>query len=267
MPSECQDSSSERDLRPHLRAIQGEGPATGRRCAFVRLAICSLRCGWCDTPYTWAFSAPIAAHHQSHKVYDYTEEVHEMSVSDVVSQAIFCASGANLVVLSGGEPLAQVPVLMQRPKTTIEESLGDPVGLLVSTLLEAGISTHIETAGIRRPSPFLHEVVERYVVSPKLSTSGNSLDARRKIEVLQFFANTNKADFKFVVTRPEDFSEISQIAALCKIPSWRIWVMPQGVSAAELQQSRNFTAERALRAGYNYSDRLHILIWGESRGH
>jgi organic radical activating enzyme len=190
-----------------------------------------------------------------------------MSVGDVVSQAIFCATGANLVVLSGGEPLAQVPVSMQRPEATIEESLGDPVGLLVSTLLEAGIETNIETAGVRRPSPFLHEAVGGYVVSPKLATSGNSLKVRRDLDVLKFFANTNKAFFKFVVSNPGDFSEISQIASLCKIPPWRIWVMPEGTTPQALQDKMTFVADRGIRAGYNVSSRLHILAWGDQRAH
>jgi organic radical activating enzyme len=200
-------------------------------------------------------------------VYDYTEEVREMTVGDVVSQAIFCASGANLVVLSGGEPLAQVPVPLQDPGIKLEESYGDPVGLLVNTLLEAGIETHIETAGVRRPSPFLHEAVGGYVVSPKLVTSGNSLKVRRDLDVLRFFADTNKAFFKFVITEPNDFSEISQIAALCSIPPWRIWVMPEGTTPKAIQEKMTFVADRGIRAGYNVSSRLHILAWGDQRAH
>lgn len=31
--------------------IQGEGPAAGRRCWFLRLGGCDFRCSWCDTMY------------------------------------------------------------------------------------------------------------------------------------------------------------------------------------------------------------------------
>ncbi len=36
-------------------SLQGEGTRTGEPCAFVRLALCNLRCRWCDT--TQAFKA------------------------------------------------------------------------------------------------------------------------------------------------------------------------------------------------------------------
>jgi len=247
--------------------VQGEGPATGRRCAFVRLAICPLRCRWCDTWYTWAFSPALASHHQKNEVADFASEVHEMAIGDIASQAIFCATGANLVVLSGGEPLGQTPVPLQSPDVKLEGSYEDPLGILVNTLLEAGIETHIETAGVRRPSAFLHDVVGGYVVSPKLASSGNNLAVRRNDNVLRFFADTRKASFKFVITEPHDFSEVSQIASLYKIPPHRIWVMPEGTTHQAIQEKMHFVAERGIRAGYNISSRLHVQIWGDQRGH
>ena len=36
-------------------SLQGEGPSTGKPCAFVRLSRCNLACTWCDTAYTWRF--------------------------------------------------------------------------------------------------------------------------------------------------------------------------------------------------------------------
>jgi len=101
---------------------------------------------------------------------------------------------------------------------------------------------HIETAGIRRPSPYLDRHVGHYIVSPKLATSGNVEKARRQLGVLMFFAESYKADFKFVVTEPEDFSEISLLANLCSIPRDRIWVMPEGTSAEELQRKMPMVA-------------------------
>src|SRR3990172_4523446 len=34
-------------------SIQGESTRAGRRCVFVRLTACDLRCSWCDTPYAF----------------------------------------------------------------------------------------------------------------------------------------------------------------------------------------------------------------------
>ena len=244
--------------------IQGEGRFAGQRCAFVRLAICPLRCRWCDTAYTWAFSDALAARHQAHRKYEYEEEVHEMSVGDIVSHVNHSLNGSNLVILSGGEPLAQTPIALQKPDVSIDD-LSDPIGRLAHLLAVYGVRMHVETAGIRRPSPYLDRHVGHYIVSPKLATSGNVEKARRQLGVLMFFAESHKADFKFVVTEPEDFSEISLLANLCSIPRDRIWVMPEGTSAEELQRKMPMVAERAVKFGYNVSTRLHVLIWGDER--
>ena len=36
-----------------FHSIQGESTHAGRRCVFVRLTACDLRCSWCDTPYAF----------------------------------------------------------------------------------------------------------------------------------------------------------------------------------------------------------------------
>jgi 7-carboxy-7-deazaguanine synthase len=245
--------------------IQGEGPATGRQCAFIRLAICPLRCRWCDTSYTWAFTEPLALRHQSRTKYSYDEEVHSMTVDEVIDKAIMHLAGAKLVILSGGEPLAQVSPRLQKPDAYPDID-HDPIGVLIYDLYDRGIMTHIETAGIYRPSKFVHQYVERYTVSPKLHSSGNTIKARRKIDVLDFFANTPKADFKFVITKPDDFSEVQYLVNLCDIPRHRVWVMPEGTSWPVLQRGLPMVAEGAIKNGYNISTRLHVNIWGDKRG-
>jgi 7-carboxy-7-deazaguanine synthase len=246
--------------------IQGEGPATGRICAFCRLAICPLHCRWCDTWYTWSFTAPLAMKHQMKQVVDREAEVHEMSVEDVTLQVILATAGSRLVIISGGEPLAQVPPRLQHKDTSGDEE-DDPLGLLIKNLYVRGIEAHIETAGIRRPSDFLHTYVDRYVVSPKLATSGNTMKARRVPEALEFFANTHKADFKFVITKPEDFSEVQYLANVYKIPPERIWVMPEGTTTDAIQRKFLMVAEGAIKRGYNVSGRMHVDIWKDVRGH
>ena len=34
-------------------SIQGESSYAGRPCSFVRLTGCPMRCGWCDSEYTF----------------------------------------------------------------------------------------------------------------------------------------------------------------------------------------------------------------------
>ena len=78
-----------------FHSIQGESTHAGRRCVFVRLTACDLRCTWCDTPYAFT-------------------EGRKMSVDEVVQQVD--GFGCDVVEITGGEPLLQKDVypLMQR---------------------------------------------------------------------------------------------------------------------------------------------------------
>lgn len=67
-------------------SIQGEGSWAGTPAVFVRLAGCNLACDFCDTDYSTKFFA---------------------SVADVVATVRDAAPDCPMVVLTGGEPLAQ----------------------------------------------------------------------------------------------------------------------------------------------------------------
>ena len=69
------------------RSIQGETTFAGEPCVLVRLAGCPLRCSYCDTDYAR------------------TAEGMELSIDEVVRSVRDLGPG--LVVLTGGEPLAQ----------------------------------------------------------------------------------------------------------------------------------------------------------------
>jgi 7-carboxy-7-deazaguanine synthase len=78
-----------------FHSIQGESTHAGRRCVFVRLTACDLRCTWCDTPYAFT-------------------EGRKMSIDEVVRQVD--DFGCDVVEITGGEPLLQKDVypLMER---------------------------------------------------------------------------------------------------------------------------------------------------------
>lgn len=245
--------------------VQGEGPHTGRPCAFIRLAICPLHCKWCDTPYTWAFTEAKAQQHQLQQVFKQADEVHRMTVQETVDRVLSKLGNGRMVVISGGEPLAQVPPRLQRiTSTKLEED--DSLARLVHDLCCRDVEVHFETAGIRLPSRALDVFTTQYVVSPKLETSGNSLRTRYVPDVLDFFANSPKAVFKFVITGEQDFKEVESITNAHHISPSRVWVMPEGTTVNEIVEKAHFVTEGALVRGYNVSTRLHTLTWGNQRG-
>jgi organic radical activating enzyme len=71
-------------------SVQGEGTWTGTPAVFVRLAGCNLACSFCDTDYALASFA---------------------SVDDVVARVRELGGDCPMVILTGGEPLAQAETL------------------------------------------------------------------------------------------------------------------------------------------------------------
>src|SRR6516162_4617950 len=65
-------------------SIQGESTHAGEPCAFVRFTGCSLRCGYCDTKYSYAGGS-------------------EMSQEEVLKKV--AGYPVKLVEITGGEPL------------------------------------------------------------------------------------------------------------------------------------------------------------------
>ena len=90
-------------------SIQGEGAFTGTPAVFVRLAGCNLSCRFCDTDYSLKELA---------------------SVWDVAQRVAEVANGCPMVILTGGEPLAQ-----------------SDCRNLIAALRESGRRIHIESNG------------------------------------------------------------------------------------------------------------------------
>jgi 7-carboxy-7-deazaguanine synthase len=90
-------------------SIQGEGLHAGTPAVFVRLAGCNLSCNFCDTDYSLKFFA---------------------DVDEVVRRVRLLSADCPMVVLTGGEPLAQGSALA-----------------LIDALRADGRRVHIESNG------------------------------------------------------------------------------------------------------------------------
>ncbi len=97
-------------IMEHFFTIQGEGVHTGRAAYFIRTAGCDVGCWWCDVKDSWEEDA-----HPKMKVRDLVDQVEQ--------------SSANIVVITGGEPLLH------------------NLDALTICLKNIGVQTHIETSG------------------------------------------------------------------------------------------------------------------------
>ena len=91
--------------------LQGEGYYSGKAAYFVRLAGCDVGCHWCDVKESWEISKD-----------------QYIDVDTIVKDAV--ESGTEIVVVTGGEPFTH------------------DLTELTSKLKEAGLRTHVETAGV-----------------------------------------------------------------------------------------------------------------------
>lgn len=223
-------------------SIQGEGKLTGTPSWFCRLSGCNLRCTWCDTPYA-----------------SWNPEGTKRTIDDLVEEA--AASGVKHAVLTGGEPMI-FPDLVP----------------LSNRLARGGMHITIETAGtVTLPGVSCHLMS----LSPKLANSTPVDDARdpkgvwaerheqRRLNYAalnELIASTPERQLKFVVSGPGDLAEIDGVLAQLRgCNPGDIMLMPEGVTVPDPGSVR-WVVDACLARGWHYCPRLHIQLFGDTRG-
>ncbi|MCT2399706.1 7-carboxy-7-deazaguanine synthase QueE [Novosphingobium mangrovi (ex Huang et al. 2023)] len=235
---------------PELFAsLQGEGPSIGRPSTFVRLSRCNLACQWCDTAYTWRFEGDNRPHRDTAA---FERKANQLSLDETDVAGRIAALPPDRLVITGGEPLLQ----------------GAALARMVAALNEQrpGMHIEIETNSTVAPHPALDPLVHQYNVSPKLAHSGNTADLALIPERLSAWAADPRAYFKFVIAEPGDLDEVLSLQQAHAIPGDRLFLMPEGRSSDVLKARSQWLAEICSRNGFRFTDRLHIHLWGDTRG-
>ena len=220
-------------------SIQGEGKRSGIPSVFVRASGCNLRCTWCDTPYA-----------------SWNPEGTDQSIEQILSTVK--SFGSRDVVVTGGEPMImpEIAELCQRLK-------------------DGGHWITIETAA----TVFEPIAVDLASMSPKLSNStptqrdggrfANVHESRRlSLRVIQqFIQHAPDFQLKFVVSNEKDLAEIDEI--LGGITGWQpadVMLMPEGIDEQTLGLRAQWIIEICKRRGFRFCPRLHIALFGNTRG-
>jgi len=124
----------------------------------------------------------------------------------------------------------------------------------------------IETNGTVAPPAALDALVHQYNVSPKLAHSGNPPELALVPERLAHWAAEPRAFLKFVVAEPADVEEVLNLADKFAIPRARTWLMAEGTHAATLAARESWLAQLCLKHNLTLSKRLHIELYGDTRG-
>jgi len=159
-------------------SIQGESTWAGCPCFFVRLSGCPLRCHYCDTEYAFREGAP-------------------RSVQTILDEVR--ASGATVVEITGGEPLAQ--------KRAFD---------LIALLCEEGFTVLIETSGAVDIRPCHPKAIR--ILDIKTPGSGeaarnlwSNLDDLRPHDEVKFVI-VDRADYEWARARINEH----RLAARCR---------------------------------------------------
>jgi 7-carboxy-7-deazaguanine synthase len=221
-------------------SIQGEGELVGVPSVFVRTSGCNLRCSWCDTKYaSWA------------------PEGTEMSIDEIVTEV--SRSPTEYVVLTGGEPM-----------------VAKGIHQLAERLKETGKHLTIETAATIFPERIACDLAS---LSPKLSNStptGASASGwrdrhekrRLQPEVIREWIKSYDYQLKFVITSEKDLKEIRDLLLTigCSVKSSKVLLMPEGTDLSVVRSRSLALVDICKRHGYRYCDRLHIELFGNTKG-
>ena len=226
-------------------SLQGEGPSAGMPVAFVRLSRCNLACTWCDTAYTWRFEGDNRPHRDG---IAFARKANQVTLSPAETAERIAALGQKRLVITGGEPLLQAGALAE----------------MLAHLPD--IAVEIETNGTVASPARLDVRVDQYNVSPKLTHSGNPADLALIPERLDAWAADPRAFLKFVIAAPEDVDEVLALQRRYRFKPERVFLMAEGTDSATLRARQAWLSELCLKHGFRMSDRLHIHLYGDTRG-
>ena len=222
-----------------FHSIQGEGKLTGVPSVFVRASGCNLRCTWCDTPYA-----------------SWDPEGDDVPVDEIANRV--AQLNCRHVVVTGGEPLIMPDVVE-----------------LCDALKSRDYHVTVETAAtLYKPLN-----LDLASLSPKLSNStpwdresGRFAETHERqrvnVPVIQQFIDASPdVQLKFVVSSERDLDEVH--ALLGRLRGWQasdVLLMPEGVDAATLDSRAGWIAEVCKTTGFRFCPRLHVALYGNTRG-
>lgn len=228
--------------------LQGEGYNLGKPSILLRLQVCNLRCTWCDTPYTHTLKSDPSADIP-------TKQKFSRFTIEQLKTKIFEISHLNHIIISGGEP-------------TLQNFLP------LANLLGEKYTFEVESNGTQIP----HEKFSDFHVADyqrfqwNISPKGKAADQEINDAALEHWAKLSTqlplVFFKFVIRHDhlkEDIAEVNEIVEKHNIKKQKVYLMAEG-NEREAQLNSVWLHDICLELGFQYSPRLHVLLFGAKRG-
>ena len=247
------DYNKNQPLGEAYTCLQGEGKYIGIPHILIRVSGCRLRCqfsnSFCDTPYA-----------------SWKPEKGKYTLNDIVK---FYEDNPHIkyTMITGGGPTIHPKLLKELCK------IGKDYRHTIT----------IETEG----SEFVQTSADCISLSPKLSNStpvpGTWIPfANREVTendkkqhekwrcnydaMKQLISFHPDYQLKPVISNEQDLNEVEDLQNILDIPNDKVWLMPEGLVTEELNKRRVWLMELCQNYGYNFTDRLHIIAYGDTRG-
>lgn len=233
--------------------LQGEGKLTGVPHILIRVTGCKLRCqfanSFCDTPYSsWSPEKGKFSYGDIHNFYEKHSHIKH-------------------TMITGGGPTSHPEMLRELCK------IGKQYGHYIT----------IETEG----SEYVSTQADMISLSPKLSNStprpgtvmpfsGKVVTEKHKQRHEKWRCNYDAMkmlldvhpdyQMKPVISSEKDLQEVKELQKILSVPNNKVWLMPEGLEPKQLNKRRRWLMDLCTEQGYNFTDRLHIIAYGDIRG-
>lgn len=201
-------------------SIQGEGNTVGFPTVFIRTSGCPIRCSYCDSAYAF-------------------NQGKHLSIDEIIKAV--SAYKVRHVLLTGGEPLAQEPVID-----------------LMTKLSDLGYQVAIETGGFLS----IEKIDKRVSVILDVKTPGSYEDKGNNVNNYLLLKSVDQ--LKFVICSREDFDWAKQyIAKYDLLEKCQVIFSPSYQELADSQLADWILAEQL---PVRFQVQLHKVLWGDVPG-
>ena len=233
--------------------LQGEGKLTGVPHILIRVSGCRLRCqfanSFCDTPYSsWAPEKGKYSYEDIHEFYNKHKSIKH-------------------TMITGGGPTLHSGMLIALCELAKE--------FKHYITIETEGSEYVETKGdLISLSPKLSNSTPiPGTMMPYLNRQVTHKDKERhekwrcNYHAMKALINYHPDyQMKPVISSEKDLEEVKYLQEILDVPNDKVYLMPEGLEPKQLNERRRWLMDLCVREGYNFTDRLHIIAYGDTRG-
>ena len=219
--------------------LQGEGTNINKKMILVRLFGCNVQCKNCDSKLTWYNIIP-------RTLSDLTDEI----------RALGDRYGIKHLMITGGNPELQLDQVEKLIKIFADWKIDLEIpGLQPWTIADSFVASNVQ-----------------FNVSPKIGALADYSSHFGQIENYHFFSMPNLASLNYIVkvvssknTFNNDEAIIGNLIHMYNIPKEKIYIMPMGTTRDEIMENTHFLIEKCFDLQYNFTPRMHILIYDNKK--